>query len=503
MAQKSCGQHLGVAASEIYKVRNSETFTNASSNSDASKDVVKRASRPPRPPYRQKEHARPINKRVLYLAAIAEHRNIKHLEELKRRAEDGRRSHRVSQRTPKEHLAQHDTYDRALLSRRTPRSHEPIGEAKEGKESRAVERQRPHKSEAGKLEGLTRDMMSSGLHHNDKLKKAPTRGNKDTGGLVGFLRNMISSRRLHLKDELEDDCKAQRQDRRHLRTYEAERDREARGIETRRPRRQHQDPEQERDSRKHRDQYRPSTRDRSRHDHRRRRLENEDGRPRYEEKEAQRVARRAARRAEEEKRLEEQEREVSRFARRRSSRESKSASFNAKNSTSTFTDERKYRIRDEGQHDEDANKSHEKDREAARELRDNEIQKLEEARRVAEQRAMVQAAERILAEEAAKEQAEEARRLQEEERLARRDTEEKEREAGLLKKGNTLAEEMEKQLAEERAKKRAEEREKVARRFKEERQKKLAEEKLRMAQERAKQRGEEKARMQAEEEERK
>jgi hypothetical protein len=471
MAQKTREQSLGVAASEVREVPNSETFTDESSDSDASEDVVKRVPRVLPPPYRQKEHARRSNKRVLYLAAITEHRNIKHLEELKRRAEDERRSHRVSQRTPKERLAQHDAYDRALWSRRTPRRHESDNEAKKGREARVVERRRPHKYEAGKFEGVTRNMMSSGRHHKDEPKEEQIRGNKDAGGLIGFLRNMISFRRLHLTEETVEDREARREDRRHLHTYEAQRNREVRRVEARRPRRQHEDPEQERNSRKHRNQDRPSTRDRSRHGHHRRRLVSEDRRVRDEEREAQRVAGRAARRLEEEKRLREHEREASRVTRHHPSRESKGASFDAKNSASMCTDGRQYRTQDEGQLEEEANKRQQKDREAARALRNDETRKLEEERRLVEQKAMVQAAERILAEEAAKQQAEEARRLQEEEKLAeeraRKDAKEKDTEASLL----TIAD----KLAEERAKKRAEEREKVARRFKEEREKKLAE----------------------------
>ncbi|KAM0345686.1 hypothetical protein ACHAPU_006341 [Fusarium lateritium] len=504
MAQKSRDQSLRVAASasEVRKVPNSETCTDESSVIDASEDVVKRVRSVLPHPNRQKERARQGNKRVLYLAAITEHRNIKHLEELKRRAGNDRPSHGFSQRDPKEHLAHHDAYDRTLRGRRTPRRHEPDNEAQREREARAVERRRPHKYEAGSFEGPTRNLMSSGRHHKDERREEKMRTSKDAGGLIGLLRNMISSRRLHLKEETEEDRETRREDRRHLRTSEAERNREARRAEARRPRRQHEDPEQERDSHKHRDQDRPSTRNRSRHGHHRRRLEGEDRRVKDEEREAQRVAGRVARRVVEENRLGKHEREASRVTRGSSSRESIGASFDTNDFTSTCTDERQYPTQVESPLEEEANKRQEMDREAARALRNDEIRKLEEERKVVEQKAMVQAAERILAEEAAKQQAEEARRLQEEEKLAeeraRKEAGEKETEAGLFKKADTLAEEMEKQLAEERAKKRAEEREKVARRFKEEREKKVAEEKLRLARERAKQRAEQKT--QAEEE---
>ncbi|CAG7555121.1 unnamed protein product [Fusarium equiseti] len=492
MVQTSRAHSPAAVASKIRQVLNLRTFTGESSAGDSAENIGNRVSRVPPPSHRKRPQARPINKRVLYQAAIAEHRNIKQLEEEARRAQNERRSQRVSHRPQKKDFPEHDADHQATEKRRTPRRHESREDELTGSK------------DAGGVFGFLRHMMSSKDHHKNESREEPDKPNDD-GRIVGSTRKETGSRRHHPKEEKKEDREPRRTERRVQRTYDIVGDQEARRIKTRHSRNHHEDTQQECENRKPREAERPSTRDRSIHSHHRRRVQSDDRRKREQERGARLVARKAVRQAEEERRLREQERKVSRTTPHKSHRDSKAALFDAKSSTSTFTDGSRYMSRDESQLEEEVNEKRKKDREAAKAaLLNYARRKIDEERKEAERQAMVRASERILASEVAKREAEEKqdeeKRLQEEEEKlaeerARKDAEQKEAEASLLNEAEKLAAEKEKemmrikeqrerQLAEERAKKRAEERDRVARQFKEERAKKLAEEKAKMALER-------------------
>ncbi|QPC69259.1 hypothetical protein HYE68_000011 [Fusarium pseudograminearum] len=492
MVQTSRAHSPAAVASKIRQVLNLRTFNTESSAADSAENVVQRVPRAPPPSHRKKPQARPINKRVLYQAAITEHRNIKNSEDEARRAQNERRSQRVQQQPPKKHLAQHDADDRATERRRTPRRHESREEGLTGNK------------DVGGVFGFLRHMMSSKDHHKNEAREEPDRQNDD-GRIIGSTRKETSSRRHDLNEEKKQNRESRRPHRRVRHTHETEGAPEARRIKARPSRSHHEDTQQEHDNRKHREAETPSTRDRSIHSYHRRRIQSDDRKIREQERGARRVARTAVRQAEGEREVREQDRQVSRATQHKSHRDSKGAPLDAKSYTSTFTDTSCYRVRDEDQLEEEVNEKRKKDREAAKAaLLNYARRKIDEERKEAERQAMVQASERILASEVAKrdaeEKQEEEKRLQEEEEKlaeerAKKDAEQKEKKASSLNAAEKLAnekekemrrmkEEMERQLAEERAKKRAEERDRVARQFKEERAKKLAEEKARIALER-------------------
>ncbi|KAJ4007494.1 hypothetical protein NW752_007526 [Fusarium irregulare] len=492
MVQTSRAHSPAAVASKIRQVLNLRTFSAESSAADSAENIGNRVSRVPPPSHRKKPQPRPINKRVLYQAAIAEHRNIKQLEDEARRAQNERRSQRLQQRVPKKDLAQHGADDRATERRRTPKRHNSKEEGLTGNK------------DAGGVFGFLRHMMSSKDHHKNEPSEESDRQNDD-GRITGSTGKEKGYRRHHPKEERKEDRESRRAERRVQRPHKTEGHQDARRSQARTSRDHHENIQQERDKQKYREADRPSTRDRSIHSHHRRRTRSDDRRTKEQERGARLVARRAVRQAEEERRLREQERQVSRATQPKSHRDSKGAVLDVKSSTSTFTDTSLYRTRDESQLEEEINEKRKKDREAAKAaLLNYARRKIDEERKEAERQAMVKASERILASEVAKREAEEKqdeeKRLQEEEeRLAeersKKEAEEKEKEASFLNAAEKLAnekekemrrmkEEMERQLAEERAKRRAEERDRVARQFKEEKAKKLAEEKAKMALER-------------------